>query len=81
MLVDFGAVSILPGMVAVSLIREMDPVITALICAGKTGSGTGAEFGSMRTLIKPATLIKLIMINKNVVQILYHIMYFFHFNR
>lgn len=47
-LVDFGAVSMLPGMVAVSLIREMGPVITALICAGKIGSGIGAELGSMK---------------------------------
>ena len=47
-LVHFGAVSLLPGMVAVSLIREMGPVITALICAGKIGSGMGAELGSMK---------------------------------
>lgn len=47
-LVDFGAVSMLPGMVAISLIREMGPVITALICAGKIGSGMGAELGSMK---------------------------------
>ena len=47
-LADFGAVSMLPGMVAISLIREMGPVITALICAGKIGSGMGAELGSMR---------------------------------
>jgi phospholipid/cholesterol/gamma-HCH transport system permease protein len=47
-LAHFGAVSMLPGMVAVSLIREMGPVITALICAGKIGSGMGAELGSMR---------------------------------
>lgn len=47
-LVDFGAVSMLPGMVTVSLIREMGPVITALICAGKIGSGMGAELGSMK---------------------------------
>ncbi len=47
-LADFGAVSLLPGMVTVSLIREMGPVITALICAGKIGSGMGAELGSMR---------------------------------
>ncbi|MEI8046789.1 MAG: ABC transporter permease [Bacteroidota bacterium] len=47
-LVDFGAQSMLPGMVAVSLIREMGPVITALICAGKIGSGMGAELGSMK---------------------------------
>jgi phospholipid/cholesterol/gamma-HCH transport system permease protein len=47
-LVKFGAVSLLPGMVAISLIREMGPVITALICAGKIGSGMGAELGSMK---------------------------------
>jgi phospholipid/cholesterol/gamma-HCH transport system permease protein len=47
-LIDFGAVSMLPGMVAKSLIREMGPVITALICAGKIGSGMGAELGSMK---------------------------------
>lgn len=47
-LLKFGAVSMLPGMVAISLIREMGPVITALICAGKIGSGMGAELGSMR---------------------------------
>jgi phospholipid/cholesterol/gamma-HCH transport system permease protein len=47
-LADFGAVSMLPGMVALSIIREMGPVITALICAGKIGSGMGAELGSMK---------------------------------
>ncbi len=47
-LVDFGAVSMLPGMVTISIIREMGPVITALICAGKIGSGMGAELGSMK---------------------------------
>jgi phospholipid/cholesterol/gamma-HCH transport system permease protein len=47
-LADFRAVNLLPGMVAISLIREMGPVITALICAGKVGSGMGAELGSMK---------------------------------
>jgi phospholipid/cholesterol/gamma-HCH transport system permease protein len=47
-LLTFGAESLLPGMVTVSLIREMGPVITALICAGKIASGMGAELGSMR---------------------------------
>jgi phospholipid/cholesterol/gamma-HCH transport system permease protein len=45
---DFGAEGMLPQMVAVSLVREIGPVITALICAGKVGSGIGAELGSMR---------------------------------
>jgi phospholipid/cholesterol/gamma-HCH transport system permease protein len=47
-LAEFGAESWLPGMVALSLIREIAPVITALICAGKIGSGIGAELGSMK---------------------------------
>jgi phospholipid/cholesterol/gamma-HCH transport system permease protein len=47
-LAEFGAESWLPQMVSVSLIREIAPVITALICAGKIGSGIGAELGSMR---------------------------------
>jgi phospholipid/cholesterol/gamma-HCH transport system permease protein len=47
-LVKFGAVTMLPGMIVISLIREMGPVITALICAGKIGSGMGAELGSMK---------------------------------
>lgn len=47
-LLEFGAVSLLPGMVTISILREIGPVITALICAGKIGSGIGAELGSMR---------------------------------
>jgi len=47
-MVRFGAETLLPGMVAVSLLREMGPVITALICAGKVASGMGAELGSMK---------------------------------
>ena len=47
-LAEFGAESWLPGMVALSLIREIAPVITALICAGKIASGIGAELGSMK---------------------------------
>lgn len=47
-LAEFGAESWLPGMVALSLIREIAPVITALICAGKIASSMGAELGSMK---------------------------------
>src|SRR3989344_8966960 len=47
-LVQFGAESWLPAMVSVSIIREIGPVITALICAGKIGSGIGAELASMK---------------------------------
>jgi phospholipid/cholesterol/gamma-HCH transport system permease protein len=44
----FGAESWLPAMVAISIIREIGPVITALIFAGKVGSGIGAELASMK---------------------------------
>ncbi len=47
-LIEFGAANWLPGMVATSLIREIAPVITGLICAGKLSSGIGAELGSMK---------------------------------
>jgi len=47
-LASFGAESWLPAMVAISIIREIGPVITALIFAGKVGSGIGAELASMK---------------------------------
>lgn len=47
-MVDFGAEAMLPSMVSISIVREIGPVVTALICAGKIGSGIGAELGSMK---------------------------------
>lgn len=47
-LVRFGAESWLPAMVGISIIREIGPVIIALVCAGKIGSSIGAELGSMK---------------------------------
>ncbi len=47
-LARFGAESLIPAMIAVSIVREIGPVITALICAGKVGSGIGAELASMK---------------------------------
>ena len=44
----FGAESFLPAMVSLSVVRELGPVITALIFAGRVSSGIGAELGSMR---------------------------------
>lgn len=44
----FGAEAWLPAMVGISIVREIGPVITALICAGKIGSSIGAELGSMK---------------------------------
>jgi phospholipid/cholesterol/gamma-HCH transport system permease protein len=47
-LMEFGAESWMPSMVSISIVREIGPVITALICAGRISSGIGAELGSMR---------------------------------
>ena len=45
---EFGAQSWLPSLVAIAVIKSLAPLVTALICAGKVGSGIGAELGSMR---------------------------------
>ena len=45
---QFGAEAWIPAMVGLTIIREMGPIITALIFAGKIGSSIGAELGSMR---------------------------------
>ena len=47
-LASFGATSWLPSLVTIALVRSLASLVTALICAGKVGSGIGAELGSMR---------------------------------
>lgn len=47
-LIDYGAESELPAMIGIAVVREIGPVITALIFAGKIGSSIGAELGSMK---------------------------------
>ena len=47
-LVKYGVESQLPVMVGIAIVREIGPVITALIFAGKIGSSIGAELGSMK---------------------------------
>jgi len=47
-LARFGATDFLPAMVSLSVVRELGPVLTALIFAGRVSSGIGAELGSMR---------------------------------
>ncbi len=44
----FGAEAFLPGSIGITIVRELGPVITALIFAGRVSSGIGAELGSMR---------------------------------
>lgn len=48
-LVNFGAAEALGGMVALSLVRELGPVVTALLFAGRAGSALTAELGLMKT--------------------------------
>ena len=47
-LVDFGAESSLGIVVALSLVRELGPVVTALLFAGRAGSALTAEIGLMK---------------------------------
>src|SRR5947207_6667382 len=46
-LTTFGAVSFTGQLVAVSLVRELGPVLTSLMIAGRVGSGIASELGSM----------------------------------
>src|SRR5215467_11359701 len=43
----FGAVGFTGGLVSVSLVRELGPVLAALMVAGRVGSGMASELGSM----------------------------------
>lgn len=47
-LVDFGAEEALGQMVALSLLRELAPVVAALLFAGRAGSALTAEIGLMK---------------------------------
>lgn len=44
----FGADIYIGNLVAASMVRELGPVLAALIVAGRVGSGIAAELGSMR---------------------------------
>ena len=44
---EFGARSYVGHMVSLSMVRELGPVLTALMVAGRVGSGMAAELGSM----------------------------------
>jgi phospholipid/cholesterol/gamma-HCH transport system permease protein len=47
-MVNYGVESQLPAIVGIAIVREVGPVIMALIFAGKIGSSIGAELGSMK---------------------------------
>jgi phospholipid/cholesterol/gamma-HCH transport system permease protein len=44
----FGAEAYIPAMVAISVMRELSPVLISIIVGGRVGAGIGAELGSMR---------------------------------
>ena len=47
-LVDYGSEQAVGQMVALSLVRELAPVVTALLFAGRAGSALTAEIGLMK---------------------------------
>ncbi|HDQ92867.1 MAG TPA: ABC transporter permease [Synergistetes bacterium] len=46
--VRFGATGYIGGVIALSLIREMSPVLTGLVVSGRVGAAMAAEIGSMK---------------------------------
>lgn len=55
-LVDYGSEQALGTMVALSLVRELGPVVTALLFAGRAGSAVTAEIGLMKATEQLASL-------------------------
>lgn len=47
-LARFGAKLYVPKIVAVSIVRELGPIFTALMVAGRVGAGIASEVGSMK---------------------------------
>jgi phospholipid/cholesterol/gamma-HCH transport system permease protein len=47
-LVHFGAKSLLPALLVVSIVKESGPIITGLIVSGRVAAGIGAELGAMK---------------------------------
>ncbi len=46
--INFGASSLIGGVLALALTRELTPVLTAVIMAGRIGSAFAAELGTMK---------------------------------
>ncbi len=44
----FGAVGLIPSILGVAIVRELGPLITAIILAGRSGSAFAAEIGTMK---------------------------------
>ena len=55
-LIDFGAEDALGQMVALTLLRELSPVVAALLFAGRAGSALTAEIGLMKATEQLASM-------------------------
>lgn len=55
-LIDYGSEQAVGQMVALSLVRELAPVVTALLFAGRAGSAVTAEIGLMKATEQLASL-------------------------
>ncbi len=44
----FGAEAMIPAGLAIALVRETGPLVTALLVSGRVGAGIGAELGAMK---------------------------------
>ena len=53
---QFGARSVVGRLVSASMVKELGPVLTALMVAGRVGSGIAAELGSMMVTEKISAL-------------------------
>ena len=47
-LVRFGSLSLIGQLVSISMVRELGPVLTSLMVAGRNSSGMASELGSMK---------------------------------
>src|SRR5882672_8139073 len=47
-LMRFGAKSLLPAVIILSIVKDSGPIITARVVSGRVAAGIGAELGSMR---------------------------------
>ena len=45
---QYGAQSLIPTIIAVAMVRELGPFLTAIILAGRSGSAFAAEIGTMK---------------------------------
>lgn len=45
---NFGAAHLVGGLIALATIRELGPVLTAIVIAGRVGAAISAEIGSMK---------------------------------